>query len=319
MGRIFSGIQPSGEITIGNYCGAIRNWADLLDEYESIFSIVDQHAITVLYEPKEMQDRILAAASVNIAAGLDPEKCTLFTQSDVPEHTELSWYFMTVTPMGDLGRMTQFKEKAKRHRENVNVGLFGYPVLQVADILVYKADTVPVGEDQVQHIELARDVARKWNARFGDVFPEPQAKLSPTPRIMGLDGKTKMSKSMDNYISLVEEPDSIRAKLSRAMTDENRKRRNDPGNPDICNIFTLLKHLIFFHKTDLFQYGRDRIRGLRPLVKPVGHSFLEDPDRGRFLDRVIKTQGLNKSSVAGHSGICRNKSVRRSFLSTQAF
>ena len=285
MGRIFSGIQPSGEITIGNYCGAIRNWVKLLDEYDSIFCVVDLHAITVLYDPKEMRERILAAASVNIAAGLDPEKCTLFTQSDVPEHTELSWYFMTVTPMGDLGRMTQFKEKAKRHRENVNVGLFGYPVLQVADILLYKADTVPVGEDQVQHIELSRDVARKWNARFGDVFPEPQAKLSPTPRIMGLDGKTKMSKSMDNYIGLVEEPDSIRAKLSRAMTDENRKRRNDPGNPDICNIFTL--HKVFSQAEDVEMVNEECRRagiGCVDCKKRLADNMLKelDPIRERY-------------------------------------
>ncbi|MFH1279951.1 MAG: tryptophan--tRNA ligase [Candidatus Eisenbacteria bacterium] len=241
MSRIFSGIQPSGEITIGNYLGAIRNWVKLLKDHESIFCIVDQHAITVEYEADRLQRRIFEAAAANIAAGLDPRKCVLFVQSLVPEHTELTWYFNTVTSMGDLGRMTQFKEKSRRHPENINVGLFDYPVLQSADILLYKADKVPVGEDQVQHIELSREVARKFNARFGEVFPEPQALLSPTPRIMGLDGKTKMSKSMNNYIGLVEEPESIRKKLATALTDENRKRRNDPGNPDICNIFTLHK------------------------------------------------------------------------------
>ncbi|MBN1825026.1 MAG: tryptophan--tRNA ligase [Candidatus Eisenbacteria bacterium] len=285
MGRIFSGIQPSGEITIGNYCGAIRNWVALLEEHDSIFCVVDLHAITVIYEPSEMREKILAAASVNIAAGLDPEKCTLFVQSEVPEHTELSWYFMTVTPMGDLARMTQFKEKSRRHRENVNVGLFGYPVLQAADILLYKADLIPVGEDQVQHIELSRDVARKFNARYGDVFPEPQAKLSPTPRIMGLDGKTKMSKSMDNYIGLVEEPESIRAKLAKAMTDENRKRRSDPGNPDICNIFTL--HKVFSPRENVETVNEECRRagiGCVDCKKLLADNMLKelDPIRERY-------------------------------------
>jgi tryptophanyl-tRNA synthetase len=243
VSRIFSGIQPSGEITIGNYLGAIRNWVRLIDEHDSIFCVVDQHAITVEYEIAELPKKIFDAAATNIAAGLDPAKCALFVQSRVPEHTELAWYFNTVTPMGDLGRMTQFKEKSKQHRENINVGLFGYPVLQAADILLYKADRVPVGEDQVQHIELARDIARKFNARFGPIFPEPQVILSPTPRIMGLDGQAKMSKSMKNYIGVLEEPASIRSKLAVALTDENRKRRTDPGNPDICNIFTLHKSL----------------------------------------------------------------------------
>ncbi len=241
MSRLFSGIQPSGELTIGNYLGAIRNWVSLLDQYSSIFCIVDLHAQTIQYEPQEMQDRILAAMAANMAAGLDPDRCIIFVQSHVVEHTELTWYLNTVTPMGDLGRMTQFKEKSQQHKENINVGLFSYPVLQSADILLYKADKVPVGEDQVQHIELSREVARRFNSRYGDVFPEPEALLSPTPRLMGLDGKNKMSKSMNNYIGLVEEPESIRKKLAGAMTDENRKRRTDPGNPDICNIFTLHK------------------------------------------------------------------------------
>ncbi|MFH1681397.1 MAG: tryptophan--tRNA ligase [Candidatus Eisenbacteria bacterium] len=243
MSRIFSGIQPSGEITIGNYLGAIRNWVKLINEFDSIFCVVDQHTLTAHYETAELRKRIFEAAATGIAAGLDPEKCTLFVQSWIPEHPELAWYFNTVTPMGDLGRMTQFKEKSKLHRENINVGLFDYPVLQAADILLYKADRVPVGEDQVQHIELSRDIARKFNARFGPLFPEPQPILSPAPRIMGLDGQAKMSKSMKNYIGVLEEPASIRAKLATALTDENRKRRTDPGNPDICNIYTLHKSL----------------------------------------------------------------------------
>jgi len=188
-----------------------------------------------------LKERILAAAAVNIAAGLDPKRATLFVQSRIPEHAELAWYFNTVTPMGALGRMTQFKEKSEQHKENANVGLFDYPVLQAADILLYKAEIVPVGEDQVQHIELAREIARAWNRRFGDLFPEPQAHLTASARVMGLDGKAKMSKSLGNHLSLLEEPDAIRAKLMVAVTDPARMRRTDPGNPDVCNIFTMHK------------------------------------------------------------------------------
>ena len=240
--RLFSGIQPSGDVHIGNYLGAIRNWVQMIEQYDCIFCIVDYHAITIEYDPKEMQRCILNAAAVNIAAGLDPNRCTIFVQSYVPEHTELAWILNTITPMGHLERMTQFKDKSKQHRENINAGLFTYPVLKTADILLYKGEAVPVGEDQVQHIELAREIARKFNLRYGETFPDPQEVLSAAPRIMGLDGKTKMSKSLGNYISLVETPESIWKKLSTAVTDENRKRRTDPGNPEICNLFTLHKH-----------------------------------------------------------------------------
>jgi len=236
---VFSGIQPSGEIHVGNYLGAIRNWAAMLDEHFCIFCIVDYHAVTIEYDPAGMQQRILEAAAVNIAAGLDPSRCKLFVQSHVPEHTELAWVFSSVCAMGELGRMTQFKEKSRQHAENVNAGLFTYPVLQAADILLYKASGVPVGEDQVQHIELCRDVARRFNARYGQVFPEAGAMLTASKRVMGLDGKAKMSKSLGNHIGLLEKDESIREKLRPAYTDPARLRRTDPGNPDICNIFTM--------------------------------------------------------------------------------
>lgn len=248
--RLFSGIQPSGDVHIGNYLGAIKNWIRMIDQYDCIFCIVDYHAITIEYSPQDMQKRILNAAAVNIAAGLDPERCIIFVQSYVPEHTELAWILNTVTPMGHLERMTQFKDKSKQHRENINAGLFTYPVLQAADILLYKGEAVPVGEDQVQHIELAREIARKFNMRYGETFPDPVEILSDAPRIMGLDGKTKMSKSLGNYISLVETPESIWKKLSTAVTDENRKRRTDTGNPDICNLFTLHKYFSQKEQTD---------------------------------------------------------------------
>jgi tryptophanyl-tRNA synthetase len=236
--RLFSGIQPSGTIHIGNYFGAIENWVRLIDDYDAFFGIVDYHAVTVSYDPALMQKRIWEAALDNISAGLDPARCTIFVQSHVPEHTELCWLLNCVTPVGELGRMTQFKEKSERERENVTAGLLNYPILQAADILIYKAAAVPVGEDQAQHIEFAREVARRFNNRFGDYFPEPQTLIGRGARVMGIDGDAKMSKSLENHIGVGEEPDAIWEKLRPAKTDEARKRRSDPGNPDRCNIFS---------------------------------------------------------------------------------
>ena len=248
--RLFSGIQPSGDIHIGNYLGAIKNWVRLIDEYDCIYCVVDLHAITVPYEPAEMQDRILSAAAVNMACGLDPERCTLFVQSHVREHSELAWLLNTVTPIGDLQRMTQFKEKARQHEANINAGLLTYPVLMAADILLYKGEVVPVGEDQVQHLELSREIVRKFNARFGPVFPEPEEKLTEAARIMGLDDPTcKMSKSMGNTIGLLEDPDSVWEKVRTGVTDPARVRRSDPGEPAKCNLYTL--HQYFSAPDDL--------------------------------------------------------------------
>ena len=257
MSRIFSGIQPSGSLHIGNYLGAVKNWVDLQHKYESFFCIVDYHAITVPYEPADLRARTADMALSLLAAGLDPTKCTLFVQSMVPEHTELAWIFNTLTPLGELERQTQFKDKASRE-ESVPAGLLIYPVLQAADILLYRADLVPVGEDQVQHLELSREIARKWNARFDTpsvakkapragegkppgFFPEPKALLTPTRRIMGLDGQAKMSKSLGNTIDLLESPESIWEKLRPAVTDPKRVRRSDPGTPEVCNIYHLHK------------------------------------------------------------------------------
>jgi tryptophanyl-tRNA synthetase len=241
MPRIFSGIQPSGELHIGNYLGAVRNWVQLQHEVESFICIVDYHAITGTYEPQDLRRRTYEMAVSLMAAGIDPNKATLFVQSRVPEHTELAWILNTVTPLGELERQTQYKDKASR-QESVPAGILNYPVLQAADILLYKADTVPVGEDQVQHLELSREIARRWNARFGEgFFPEPQARLTPTRRIMGLDGQAKMSKSLGNTVGLLDPPDEIWAKLRPAMTDPARVRREDPGTPEICNIYHLHK------------------------------------------------------------------------------
>ena len=241
MSRIFSGIQPSGELHIGNYLGAVKNWVELQRSFESFFCVVDYHAITVPYEPDDLRTRRHEMVVSLLAAGLDPSRATVFVQSMVPEHTELAWIFNTVTPLGELERQTQFKDKASR-QESVPAGLLNYPVLQAADILLYRADLVPVGEDQVQHLELSREVARRWNARFGDgFFPEPQAKLTPARRIMGLDGQSKMSKSMGNTVGMLEEPPAIWEKLRPAVTDPARVRRTDPGTPEVCNIYHLHK------------------------------------------------------------------------------
>ncbi len=255
MKRVFSGIQPTGEIHIGNYLGAVKNYVALQEKYECIYCIVDLHAITIEYDPKEMQERIRNCAVVLFACGIDPERCTLFVQSKVPEHTELAWILNSVTPIGDLERMTQFKEKAKQHRENINAGLLTYPALQTADIILYKAEVVPVGEDQVQHIELAREIVRKFHNRYGKTFPEPKALTHEAKRILGLDGKSKMSKSMNNYISLMDPPEKVWNKVKPAFTDPARLRRNDPGNPDICNIYALDK--FFTPEEDLQRIDRE--------------------------------------------------------------
>ncbi len=243
MTRIFSGIQPSGELHVGNYLGAVKNWVALQQRFESFYCIVDYHAITVEYEPAVLRERTRDMAISILASGVDPERAVLFVQSSVPEHTELAWIFNTITPLGELERQTQFKDKSSR-QESIPVGLLTYPVLQAADILLYKADLVPVGEDQLQHLELSREIARKWNARFSPekpFFPEPKAEVTPTARIMGLDGTAKMSKSLGNTVGLLEEPAAIWEKLRPAVTDPARVRRTDPGTPEVCNIYHLHK------------------------------------------------------------------------------
>lgn len=234
-------MQPTGELHIGNYLGALRQWASMSRDpaYETLFCVVDAHAITVDYDAKDLPNRVVDTVATYIGGGIDPETSLVFLQSDVPQHLELQWYLTCVTPMGDLQRMTQFKEKSEQHRQNLNAGLFMYPVLMAADVLVYRANIVPVGDDQVQHLELAREICRKWNARFGEFFPEPQPRLSTTPRILGLDGKAKMSKSLGNAIGLLEEPASVEKKLKGAFTDPAKLRKGDPGRPEVCNVFTM--------------------------------------------------------------------------------
>jgi tryptophanyl-tRNA synthetase len=250
--RVFSGIQPSGELHIGNWLGAVRTWAVQVAEQKEdlFFCIVDAHAITVEYEPAELRARIDGMARDLVACGLDPERCTFFVQSDVREHTELAWYLANATPLGDLYRMTQFKEKSAG-KEHVLVGLLTYPVLMAADILLYKATIVPVGEDQLQHLELARETVRRVTHRFGELFPEPQPRMSSAPRIMGLDGQAKMSKSRGNTIGLFEDREAFWNKLRGAFTDPQRLRRSDPGRPEVCNIYTMHKALSTPEQVDL--------------------------------------------------------------------
>src|SRR5438270_2392496 len=242
MARAFSGIQPSGELHIGNYLGAVQNWVTLQHQHDCLFCVVDLHAITQPYDVSSLAQRTIEMAIGLLAVGLDPERAIVFVQSHVPEHSELNWLLNTVTPLGELERQTQFKDKAQRH-DSIPAGLLNYPVLQAADVLLYRATLVPVGEDQLQHLELMREIARRWNTRFaegaGFTLPEPQALLATAKRVLGLDGRAKMSKSLGNTIGLFDTPETIWEKLKPAATDPARVTRKDPGNPDICNIFTI--------------------------------------------------------------------------------
>ncbi len=241
--RIFSGIQPTGALHIGNYLGAIRQFVELQEKNECVFSIVDLHAMTAPYKAEEMPQNVLDAAVAYMASGIDPEKSILFVQSQVPEHTELAWILNCVTPAGDLLRMTQYKEKAKQFKDNINAGLMNYPVLMAADILIYKTEMVPVGHDQSQHVELARTIARKFNQRFGQTFPEPKLKLPEAgARIMSLsDPKKKMSKSVpSSCLYLFDEPETIKKKIMSAVTDLGKEIKFDPDKkPGIANLLVI--------------------------------------------------------------------------------
>jgi tryptophanyl-tRNA synthetase len=262
MPRIFSGVQPSGELHIGNWLGAVQNWVTLQHTHECLICIVDLHAITMKYEHETLAQRTREMAVSLLAAGIDPARAILFVQSHVPEHTELMWLLNTVTPLGELERMTQFKDKSQRF-ESVPAGLLNYPVLMAADILLYRADLVPVGEDQTQHLELTREIVRKWNAEFAgdrDFFPEPQPLLTKARRIMGLDGEAKMSKSLNNTIGLLDDPEAVWQKLRPAKTDPARVTRKDPGNPEVCNIYDLHR---YFSPPETVALVAENCRGAR--------------------------------------------------------
>ena len=244
---LFSGIQPSGILHIGNFLGAIKNWIELQDQYQCLFCIVDYHALTVPQDPKVLREKIKEITRIYLACGIDHRKSIIFQQSDVAEHANLSWLLTTVTSMGELSRMTQFKDKSQGQESgSIGVGLFEYPVLMAADILLYDSNLVPVGEDQKQHVELARDLAKRFNSRFGETFVVPEGLIKKDgARIMGLDNpEKKMSKSASseyNYIALTDSPEEIRRKISKAATDSSREIVFDPKRPGVYNLLTIYK------------------------------------------------------------------------------
>ncbi|MBL8754376.1 MAG: tryptophan--tRNA ligase [Planctomycetes bacterium] len=237
MVRTMSGVQPTGNLHIGNYLGALVNWVELQKNYEAFFCVVDLHALTQRPDPAVLQRAVREVSIGILASGVDPEKATLFVQSEVPQHAELAWVMTCMTPLGDLNRMTQFKDKSTQQPDNINAGLFTYPILQTADIVLYRAEAVPVGDDQDQHLELARETVRRFNFVYGETFPEPKTVRSQAPRVVGLDGEAKMSKSKGNEVGLFETADETMQKLRGAKTDPARLRKSDKGNPDVCNMF----------------------------------------------------------------------------------
>lgn len=280
---IFSGVQPSGTLHIGNYLGAISNWVDLQDEYSSIFCVVDYHAITVKQKPEELKQSIIDVAKMYMAAGINPEKSIIFQQSDIKEHVELAWILnCTSARISDLNKMTQFKDKVGENQENVGVGLFDYPVLMAADILLYNTDAVPVGEDQKQHVELARTLARRFNSQFGDTLKVPEIIIKKEgARIMGLDDPTKkMSKSagIANYIALTDTPEVAAKKIMKAATDSGSEIKYDKEKkPGISNLLTIYSLL-----------SGEEIKNLEKKYKDKGYGGFKK-DLAQVVGKFLKT------------------------------
>jgi tryptophanyl-tRNA synthetase len=242
--RVFSGARPTGRQHLGNYLGAINNYVALQDDYDCIYSIVDLHALTTMEETDQLRDNTYEMALDWLAAGIRPEETIVFVQSHVPEVTELHTILSMVVGLGKLTDLPTFKEKARQQPHNINYGLVGYPVLMTADIVLYKASFVPVGIDQAPHLEFAREVVRSFNHRYKtDVLIEPQMKSTDVPKVLGIDGQSKMSKSLDNHIEMAATEEETRQRVMTMVTDPQRKRRSDPGNPDVCNVFSM--HKIF--------------------------------------------------------------------------
>ncbi len=235
---VFAGIRATGRQHIGNYLGAIQNFVALQDRYKCIYSIVDLHSLTTLTDTDQLRDNVRETALDLLAAGIRPDETILYVQSHVPEISELHLLLSMVTPIGRLMNVPTFKEKVKSQPDNVNYGLVGYPVLQTADIVLYRANKVPVGEDQLPHLELAREIVRRFNHLFGDTFPEPEAELTSAPIVLGFDNR-KMSKSYGNAVDIAATPEETQAAIRSAVTDPQRVRRTDPGDPDVCNVFSL--------------------------------------------------------------------------------
>lgn len=249
-GRVFSGARPTGRQHLGNYLGAIQNYVALQDEYECVYCIVDIHALTTVETTDNLRLNTYEMALDWLAAGIRPEESIVFIQSQVPEVTELHTFFSMVTPLGKLTDLPTFKEKARQHPHNINYGLVGYPVLMAADIALYRADSVPVGVDQAPHIEFTREIVRSFNYRYNTtVLVEPQMKATEFPKVIGIDGQQKMSKSLNNHIELASTPEETTSRVMQMVTDPQRQRRSDPGNPDVCNVFSL--HKVFSSSDDV--------------------------------------------------------------------
>lgn len=300
-GRAFSGARPTGRQHIGNYLGAIQNYVQLQEDYECIYCAVDIHALTTLEDTDKMKENIREMMFDWLAAGLDPERSILFVQSHVPQVMELHTLLSMVTPLGWLTRVATFKEKARMQPENINYGLVGYPVLMTADIVLYKADTVPVGEDQLPHLELAREIVRRFHYLFGPTFPEPQAKLSQFPVVIGLDGVNKMSKSLDNHIELAASPEETRERIKAAFTDPARQYRSDPGHPETCNVWRL-HH--FYHPQlveaiadECRQASRGCVECKEQLAKGINEALA--PFRQRRAELAAKPQYVEEVLADG--------------------
>ncbi|MGK7908068.1 MAG: tryptophan--tRNA ligase [Synechococcus sp.] len=311
--RTFSGIQPSGELHLGNYLGAIRNWVQEQAQYENFFCVVDQHAITVPYDPKTLAECTRQVFALYLACGLDPEHSTVFIQSHVPAHTELAWLFNSFTPMNWCERMIQYKEKQAKVGEEASVGLFSYPVLQAADILLYQPNFVPVGEDQRQHIELCRDIARRFNDRFGETFLVPEARIRQDgARVMSLtDGTSKMSKSDPSELSriyLLDSPEAITKKIKKAKTDPTRGLEFDnPDRPEASNLITLYYLLSGKDRDAVEAECADMGWGqFKPLLadtaiaalEPIRLKYEEIVREPGYLDGLLKANAEKAGSVA---------------------
>ena len=299
--RIFSGIQPSGVAHLGNDLGAIRNYVRLQDEYEAIYCIVDYHALTSTHDPDVLRARTRDMAASLLALGLDPEKCTLFVQSHRPEHTELAWLLATVTPVSWLERTPTYKEKQDLQPDDINHGLLTYPVLQAADIVIYKGSLVPVGKDQAAHLELSREIVRAFNRRYGDTFPEPQAVFTEAPTVLGTDGVRKMSKSIGNTIDILAEPEVIRKQVMSMVTDTQRILRTQPGRPEVCNVCGNL-HRFFGPDWQEIQDGERTARtGCVDTKQLLADRIIRyyAPARERYLELQAKPELVDEILDAG--------------------
>ncbi|HET9615312.1 MAG TPA: tryptophan--tRNA ligase [Candidatus Limnocylindrales bacterium] len=298
--RTFSGIQPSGIVHLGNDLGAIRNYVALQSQYEAIYCIVDYHALTSTHDPDLLRARTREMAAGLLALGLDPDRCTLFVQSHRPEHAELAWLLCTVTPVSWLERTPTYKEKVAQQPDDVNHGLLTYPVLQAADIVIYKASLVPVGRDQAAHLELSREIVRAFNRRYGETFPEPQAVYTEAPVVLGTDGVRKMSKSLGNTIDILGDPDLIRRQVMSMVTDTKRIKRTDPGRPEVCNVCQLQR---FFGDDyeDLWEGERTARTGCVDMKKVLSERIVRHyaPARERYAELMAHPAEIDRILEAG--------------------